>query len=252
MPLVANVSLPLQRVPDFLTRVLPGPHAGERPRVLVLSLYPATDRPFSPPVDGRVRHAVTASDEVAFGRVARRAVVAVRSADEAIVKRIHSQRLLEGQALDERVADEILPAELALAELLDRVGVFEVRELVVRPERTVHFGIALDLHHLHERLEAAAHLGVGPVDRLAGGVHRRKHRTFAGVRIVRNGEHPHAGLLEAVHPLPRARPPGRCRRNSRPCQGRSRSRKKTLRCRFAPFGPALHSKAGIVVNRPGS
>ena len=123
----------------------------------------------------------------------------------------------------------------------DAVGVLEVRELVGGPEPAVDLGVALDLHHLDQRLEVAAQLRRTP----RSGACRRCRAgsnivALAAVGVVRNR---HAASSPAS-PAPPSTPRASLRRLV------SSSRERHVRhVQVAEDDVAVHV-AGLVRRRP--
>ena len=122
-----------------------------------------------------------ATDEAVFCHSGRDSVVAVCATDKAVLERIHAETLLECDAKLETFANKVALVENAVRIFLDGVGVLKISKLVRGPELSVHFRIALDLHHFDQRFEVLTSLCVVNTDRIAGRVIVRKHHQFAGV-----------------------------------------------------------------------
>ena len=102
----------------------------------------------------------------------------ISAANKAEFEGVYAQILLPGEANFQALAHEIAFGKVTVRILLDRIGIFEISKLIGGPKGTMYFGIALDLHHLNQRLPIGAGLRIGDIERLAETVELGKHQTF--------------------------------------------------------------------------
>ncbi len=129
-------------------------------------------------------------------------VVVVGAADEPELEGVHTQRRLIVETLCDGPTDKILNPKGSIAVGREALGVLEVGELVIGPERGDDLGVALDLHHLDQRLPLRAGFCIFPGQRVPGIVHRLEHHALAAVRVVGDRQKRRAVRLLSSHPGP--------------------------------------------------